>query len=146
MPRLAILFALLMSSLFAKAGCAVAIEIKPNGGTFTHSESSLTPKGGHNYISAGDAATAMMDDLKRQGVTNAQLIFQSDLTGYFSVALGHSNDGTLVNYVARAQDPRQSDKLALAALKQRGVSDGFVSNRFHSYGDPSKDSSGNAPN
>jgi len=31
-------------------------------------------------------------------------------------------------------------------LQQRGVSDGIVTNRFHSYGDPSKDSSGNAPN
>ncbi|HEV3271037.1 MAG TPA: hypothetical protein VGZ93_02545 [Candidatus Methylacidiphilales bacterium] len=146
MSRLTILVALLLSSLSAKAGCAVAIEVKPNGSTFTHSESSLTPKGGHNYISAADAATVLMDDLKRQSVPNAQLIFQSDLTGYFSVAIGHTSDGTLVNNVARAQDPRQADKLALAALKQRGVSDGMIANRFHSYGDPSKDSSGNAPN
>jgi hypothetical protein len=146
MPRLALLVALWVSAFSAKAGCAVALEVKPNGSTFTHSESSLTPKGGHNYISAADAATALMDDLKRQGVTNAQLIFQSDLTGYFSVAIGHTSDGTLVNCVARAQDPRQSDKLALAGLKQRGVSDGAVSGRFHSYGDPARDSSGNAPN
>jgi hypothetical protein len=146
MPRLSILVALWVSALAARTGCAVALEIKPNGSTFTHSESSLTPKGGHNYISAADAATALMDDLKRQGVADAQLIFQSDLTGYFSVAIGHVGDGTLVSYVARAQDPRQSDKLALAGLKERGVSDGTVTGRFHSYGDPARDSSGNAPN
>lgn len=146
MLRLALLVALLLSSLSAKAGCAVALEIKPNGSTFTHSESSLTPKGGHNFISAADAATALMDDLHRQSVTDAKIIFQSDLTGYFSIALGHASDGTLVNNVARAKDPRQADKMALMGLKQRGVSDGFVSGRFHSYGDPARDSSGNAPN
>jgi hypothetical protein len=146
MPRLTVLTALLLSSLASKAGCAVAIEIKPDGSTFTHSESSLTPQGGHNYISAADAATALMDDLKRQSVANAQLIFQSDLTGYFSVAIGHRSDGTLLNYVARAPEPRQADRLALMALQQQGVSDGTVVNRFHSYGDPARDSSGNAPN
>ncbi len=146
MLRPAILVALLLSSISAKAGCAVAIEIRPNGSTYTHSESSLTPKGGHNYISGADAATALMDDLKRQSVPNAKLIFQSDLTGYFSVAIGHNGDGTLVSNVARAADPRQADTNALAALKQQGASDGMVAGRFHSYGDPSKDSSGNAPN
>jgi hypothetical protein len=146
MPRMAILVALWVSAFSAKAGCAVALEVKPNGSTFTHAENSLSPKGGHNYISAADAATALMDDLKRQGITDARLIFQSDLTGYFSVAIGHTGDGALVNYVARTQDPRQSDKLALAGLKERGVSDGMISTRFHSYGDPARDSSGNASN
>jgi hypothetical protein len=102
--------------------------------------------GGHNYISAADAATALMDDLKRQSITNAQLIFQSDLTGYFSVAVGHSAEGKVVSDVARAQDPRQSDRDALAALKAKGAIDGSVSGRFHSYGDPARDSPGDAPN
>ena len=136
MPRLALLFTLLLTPAFARAGCAVALEIKPNGSTFTHSESSLTPKGGHNFISAADAATALMDDLKRQSVTNAQIIFQSDQTGYFSIAVGHTSDGKVVSYVACAQDPRQSDSLALAALKAKGAIDAAVSGRFHSYGDP----------
>jgi hypothetical protein len=135
MSRLALLF-LLLPPLSAQAGCAVALEIRPDGGLFTHSESSLTPKGGHNFISAADAATALMDDLKRQGITNAQLIFQSDETGYFSVAVGHTVDGKVVSNVARAPDPRQSDAAALAGLKARGAIDAAVSGRFHSYGDP----------
>ena len=146
MARLAILVVLLLAPLTARAGCAVALEIKPNGSLFTHSESSLTPMGGHNYISAADAATALMDDLKRQSITNAQLIFQSDLTGYFSVAVGHTAEGKVVSDVARAQDPRQSDRDALAALKAKGAIDGSVSGRFHSYGDPARDSPGDAPN
>jgi hypothetical protein len=136
MPRLALLFTPLLIPTSARAGCAVALEIKPNGSTFTHSESSLTPKGGHNFISAADAATALMDDLKRQSVANAQIIFKSDQTGYFSIAVGHTYDGTVVSYVACAKDPRQSDSLALAALKARGAIDAAVSGRFHSYGDP----------
>ena len=135
MLRSVLLVALLLTPSSAKAGCAVALEIKPNGSTFTHSESSLTPKGGHNFIPAADAATALMDDLKRQGVTNAQLIFQSDQTGYFSVAVGHTSDGKVINYVACTQDSRQSDSAALAALKAKGAIDGSVSGRFHSYGD-----------
>jgi hypothetical protein len=146
MARLAILAAFLLMSLSARAGCAVALEIKPNGAIFTHSESSLTPMGGHNYISAADAATALMDDLKRHGATNAQIIFQSDETGYFSVAVGHTTDGTVVSEVARALDPRESDRDALAAVKAKGAIDGAVSGRFHSYGDPAKDSPGTGPN
>ena len=146
MLRLALLAALLLIPFPARAGCAVALEIKPNGSIFTHSESSLTPKGGHNFIAAADAATALMDDLKRQSVTNAQIVFQSDQTGYFSVAVGHTSDGKVVDYVACAQEPRQSDSAALAALKAKGVIDGAVSGRFHSYGNPANASSGTAPN
>jgi hypothetical protein len=146
MVRVALFVALLLAPFSARAGCAVALEIKPNSSIFTHSESSLTPMGGHNYISSADAATALMDDLKRHSVTDAQLIFQSDLTGYFSVAVGHTSDGKVVSFVARAQDPRQSDRDALAGLKAKGAIDGSVSCRFHSYGDPAKDSSGSAPN
>ena len=143
MPRLILLIAVLLTPFPARAGCAVALEIKPNGSLFTHSESSLTPKGGHNFISATDAATALMDDLKRQGVTNAEIIFKSDETGYFSVAVGHTSYGKVINYVACAQDPRQSDRAALAGLKAKGAIDGGVSGRFHSYGD---DSPGAGPN
>jgi len=146
MPRAVLLAALWLIPFSAKAGCAVALEIKPDGSTFTHSENSLTPQGGHNFISAADAATALMDDLKRQGITDAQIIFQSDQTGYFSVAVGHTGDGKVVDSVACAQDPRQSDSAALAALKAKGAIDGAVSGRFHSYGDPAKDGSGTAPN
>lgn len=146
MARLALFVALLLAPTFARAGCAVALEIRPNGSLFTHSESSLTPMGGHNYISAADAATALMDGLRLQGVATAQLIFQSDLTGYFSVAVGHTADGKVVSEVARAKDPRQSDRDALAALKTKGAIDGSVSGRFHSYGDPAKDASDAAPN
>ncbi|MCE0498142.1 MAG: hypothetical protein LV481_09380 [Methylacidiphilales bacterium] len=135
MVRVALLAALVLAPISAKAGCAVALEIEPNGSLFTHSESSLTPKGGHNYISAADAAAALMAGLKKQGITDAQLIFQSDQTGYFSVAVGHTSDGKVVNDVACAQDPRQSDSAALAALKAKGAIDGAVSGRFHSYGD-----------
>jgi hypothetical protein len=134
--HLAPLVALLLVPFQAQAGCAVALEVRPNGSIFTHSESSLTPKGGHNFISAADAATALMDDLKRQGVPGAQIIFQSDETGYFSVAVGHTGDGKVIDYVARAQDPRQSDNAALTALKAKGAIDAAVSGRFHSYGDP----------
>jgi hypothetical protein len=87
-----------------------------------------------------------MDDLKRHGATNAQIIFQSDETGYFSVAVGHTTDGTVVSEVARALDPRESDRDALAAVKAKGAIDGAVSGRFHSYGDPAKDSPGTGPN
>ena len=146
MARLALLVALLLAPLTARAGCAVALEIKPGGSIFTHSESSLSPMGGHNYISAADAATALMDDLKRQGITTAEIIFQSDETGYFSVAVGHTADGKVVNAVARAQDPRESDRDALAAVKAKGALDASVSGRFHSYGDPARDSPGAAPN
>jgi hypothetical protein len=144
--RLALLVALLLAPLSANAGCAVALEIRADGSLFTHSESSLTPKGGHNFISAADAATALMDDLKRQSVANAQIIFQSDATGYFSVAVGHTGDGKVVSYVACAPDPRTSDSAALAGLKTKGVLDGAVSGRFHSYGDPANDSSASIPN
>ena len=44
MQRLALLAALLLAPFTAKAGCAVALEIRPNGSIFTHSESSMTPK------------------------------------------------------------------------------------------------------
>jgi len=137
MLRLIFLVALLVP-ISARAGCAVALEIKSNGSLFTHSESSLTPKGGHNFISAADAATALMDDLKRHGITNAQIIFQSDQTGYFSVAIGHDGAGKVVSYVACTQYPRQSDSAALTALKAKGAIDAAVSGRFHSYGDPAK--------
>ncbi len=146
MARMAVLFFLLAMVRPAHAGCAVALEIRPNGSIFTHSESSLSPMGGHNYISAADAAAALMDGLKKQGVAEAQLIFQSDLTGYFSVAVGHTADGNVVSDVARATDPRESDMEALAALKAKGAIDGSVSGRFHSYGDPAKDSAGTTPN
>ncbi len=74
------------------------------------------------------------------------LVPQSDRTGYFSVAVGHTADGNVVSDVARATDPRESDKEALAALRAKGAIDGSVSGRFHSYGDPAKDSAGAAPN
>jgi hypothetical protein len=144
MSRWAVLLAGLLIPLAARAGCAVALEIRPDGSLFTHSENSLTPKGGHNFISAADAATALMDDLKRQSITNAQLIFQSDQTGYFSVAVGHDSNGKVVSFVACAPDSRQSDSAALAELKKRGAIDGAVSGRFHSYGDPA--GAGAAPN
>jgi hypothetical protein len=146
MARVALFVALFLAPLTVRAGCAVALEIKPNGSISTHSESSLTPMGGHNYISAADAATALMDDLKRHSVIDAQIIFQSDLTGYFSVAVGHTADGQVVSAVARAQDPRQSDRDALAGVKTKGAIDGSVSGRFHSYGDPAQDSPGTGPN
>jgi hypothetical protein len=142
MRRIALLIALLLTPFYARAGCAVALEVKPNGSISTSSENSLTPQGGHNFISSADAATALMDGLKKQGITDAQIIFQSDQTGYFSVAVGHTGDGKVVSYVACAQDPRQSDSAALAALKAKGAIDGAVSGRFHSYGDPAKESSG----
>ncbi len=135
MRRLALLAVLLLIPASVRAGCAVALEIRPDGSLFTHSENSLTPKGGHNFISAGDAATALMDDLKRQSVTNAQIIFQSDQTGYFSVAVGHTGDGKVVSFVASAQNPRESDTAALAGVKAKGAIDSAVSGRFHSYGD-----------
>jgi hypothetical protein len=75
--------------------------------------------------------------LHRQSVTNAQIIFKSDETGYFSVAVGHTGAGKVVDYVARAQDPRQSDKAALIGVKALGAIDAAVSGRFHSYGDDS---------
>jgi len=143
--RLALLVALVLIPFSARAGCAVALEIKPNGSLFTHSESSLTPKGGHNFIAAADAATALMDDIKRQGVTNAQIIFQSDETGYFSVAVGHTDDGKVVSFVACAKDPRKSDSAALVGIKAKGAIDGQVSGRFHSYGETAKESSCTAP-
>lgn len=130
-----VLAAALLLAARADAGCAVALEVRPDNGLFTHSESSNTPKGGHNFISAADAATALMDDLHRQSVTNAQIIFKSDETGYFSVAVGHTGAGKVVSYVARAKDPRQSDKEALAGVKALGALDAAVSGRFHSYGD-----------
>jgi len=135
MSRWALLFAGLLVPWTARAGCAVALEVRPDGSLFTHSENSLTPKGGHNFISAADAATALMDDLKRQSITNAQLIFQSDQTGYFSVAVGHDANGKVISFVACAPDIRQSDRAALAELKEKGAIDGAVSGRFHSYGD-----------
>jgi hypothetical protein len=79
-------------------------------------------------------------------VTDARIIFQSDQTGYFSVAVGHSGDGKVIDYVACAQDPRQSDRTALAALKARGAVDGAVSGRFHSYGDPGNGGPDAVPN
>ena len=63
-------------------------------------------------------------------VRDAQLVFQSDQTGYFSLAIGHAEDGTLVNHVGCAAHPREADSQALAALKARGVTDGAVVNRF----------------
>jgi hypothetical protein len=136
MRGLGILVLVLGSALSVKAGCAVAIAVDSKGSVSTRSESSLTPKGGHNFISAEDAASVLLDDLKRHGVTNAQIVFKSDQTGYFSLAIGHDVNGTLLNNVACAANPRESDKEALAALKARGVSDGAVVNRFHSYGEP----------
>jgi hypothetical protein len=133
-PQLVLFTFFALSFLSVRAGCAVALEIKPNGSLFTHSENSLTPPGGHNFISAADAATALMDGLKRQGVTGAQVIFQSDQTGYFSVAVGHTADGAVVSEVACAPNPRQSDRDALAGVKAKGAIDGAVSGRFHSYG------------
>ncbi len=78
----------------------------------------------------------LLDDLKRQGIDNAQIVFKSDQTGYFSLAVGHDASGALLNNGACAASPREADRAALAALKARGVSDGAVVNRFHSYGEP----------
>ena len=134
---LAILVLVLASASWGRAGCAIAIVVKDNGSFMTRSENSLTPKFGHNFISSVDAATALIDDLKRQGINNAQIVFKSDQTGYFSLAVGHDANGVLVNNVAcAANSSRVADSEALAALKARGVTDGQVVNRFHSYGDP----------
>jgi hypothetical protein len=136
MRLLGILVFIMASALTLRAGCAVAIVVKPDGSFSTRSESSLTPKGGHNFIASVDAASVLLDDLKRQGIDNAQIVFKSDQTGYFSLAVGHDASGALLNNGACAASPREADRAALAALKARGVSDGAVVNRFHSYGEP----------
>jgi hypothetical protein len=87
----------------------------------------------------------LMDGLKKQGVTDAKLVFQSDQTGYFSLAIGHAGDGTLVNNVGCAAHPHDADSQALAALKARGVTDGAVANRFFSYGEPTAGGPGGLP-
>jgi hypothetical protein len=144
-PLFVVLSAVVLAQLPAKAGCAVAIEVKPNGFVSTHSENASDPKWGHHYITSAQAVTFLMDGLKKQGVTDAQLVFQSDQTGYFSLAIGHAEDGTLVNHVGCAAHPREADSQALAALKARGVTDGAVVNRFFSYGEPQAGGPGGSP-
>jgi hypothetical protein len=148
-PALKLLLAILAAAAFAptpaRAGCAIAIEIKPNGSFGTYSENASDPKFGHHYITAAQAVSLLMDGLKKQDITDAQLIFQSDQTGYFSLAVGHAQDGTLLNNVGCAARPMDADKQALAALKARGVTDGEVVNRFFSYGDPAAGGPGGSP-
>jgi hypothetical protein len=45
---LAILPTIIFAQLPANAGCAIAIEIKPNGFVSTHSENASDPKFGHH--------------------------------------------------------------------------------------------------
>ncbi len=119
--------------------------VKPNGSVDSYSENASDAKFGHHYITVDQAVSLLKDTLKKQGITDAQLVFQSDQTGYFALAIGHADDGTIINHVGCAANPREADREAIADLKARGVTDGAVVNRFFSYGEPKAGGPGGTP-
>lgn len=82
---------------------------------------SSTPQGGKDYKDSTQAREAVLRDLRRRAgheMAKANVIAQSDVTGYAAVARGETQSGKDVTAVGRGKSPDEAERKALADLNR----------------------------
>jgi hypothetical protein len=125
------------------AGDAVAIGYNYEGAwtAVTYNRSS-TPKGGPNYHDSARACQFAVRDLWARAseyLARAEIIGQSDRTGYVAVAQGKAIDRNKdVTAVGRGKSQNEADANALKLLTGReATTEASIVYRYFSYGDDS---------
>jgi hypothetical protein len=143
MPTKSFVLGLIICSLFARAahcGDAVAIGYNSEGAwsSLTYNRSS-TPRGGIHYRDAKQAAEFAMRDLWTRAteyLDHAEILGQSDKTGYVAVARGRSlTRNKDVTAIGRGKSQAEADGKALKKLRDReATTDEQIVYQYFSYG------------
>jgi hypothetical protein len=125
------------------AGDAVAIGYNYDGvwTALTYNRSS-TPKGSAHYHDALKACQFALRDLRARAsedLVKAEIVGQSDRTGYVAVARGTAiSRDTAVTAVGRGKSQAEADNNALKMLSERdATTEEAIVYRYFSYGDDS---------
>ena len=138
--------ALLITSLMARAGDAVAVGYNDQGiWTAVMYYCSGTPKGGSDYKDAAGARDAALKDLKKRAgeqQASSKIIASSDKTGHFAVASARAktaSNGKDVFAVGYGQTKEAAEKDALAQLaSQKATEKKKVHYHYFSHGEDGK--------
>jgi hypothetical protein len=127
------------SAWTVRAGDAVAIGYNSEGvWTAVIYYCSSTPKGGKDYKDSAQAREAALRDLRKRAGDNlakADVLADSDLTGFFAVARGKTESGKDVTVVSYGKAQAEADKKALADLERAGATaKQKIFYRYFSYG------------
>jgi hypothetical protein len=122
------------------AGDAIAIGYNYDGvwTAVTYNRSS-TPKGGAHYHDAFKACEFALRDLRARAsedLVKAEIVGQSDRTGYVAVARGTAiSRDTAVTVVGRGKSQAEADSSALKVLSERdATTEEAIVYRYFSYG------------
>jgi hypothetical protein len=130
------LFAIWMAASQAQAGDAVAFDYTTGTGGISYSSSK---EGGVDYLESADARAPALTAARKQGAKSATVIHQSDLTGYFCLAVGFNEAGRYVAYVGHADTAVHAKEDALKGVKAYGaVSKPDIIHEYFSFGRGSK--------
>ncbi len=103
---------------------------------------SSSPKGGHDYKDAAEARKAALRDLRRRDRDNlakAEVLADSDVTGYAAVARGKTGSGKDVTVVGHAKSQAAAEEKAVTDLNNAGATaKQKIVYRYFSYGADSK--------
>ena len=131
------LFAICIGASPAWAGDAVAFDYARGLGGIYYSSSR---EGGADYMESPDARAPALASARKQGARSPIVIHQSDLTGYFCLAVGFNQDGRYVAYVGHGDTAVNAKADALKGVKAYGaVSKPDVIHEYFSYGTGSKE-------
>lgn len=120
----------------ARAGDAVAFDYATGLGGIYYSSSR---EGGRDYAEAPDARAPALAMARKRGARAPYIIHQSDLTGYFCLAVGFNDEGKYVAYVGHGESAVNAKADAYKGLKAYGaISKPDVIHEYFSYGAGSK--------
>ena len=126
------------------AAALISLEARSHGGDavmwnakgrFYVAQYSSSPPHGKDYATGDETAEAVAKTMEKQGVTDAQLIWKSDRTGYFSVWNGLEASGNMVAAVGFGHTEGEAKVDGLAAIRKAGAkSQFFIAHRYTSHG------------
>jgi hypothetical protein len=96
---------------------------------------SSTPPGGRDYQTGDQAAAAVEATMKKKGVANPVLIWQSDRTGYFSVWSATNAVNKAIAAVGFGHTEAEAKAQGFTEIRKAGAkSDLFIAHRYTSHG------------
>jgi hypothetical protein len=132
LARFCLFLAVWITAVQARAGDAVAFDYATGVGGIYYSSSR---EGGADYRDAVDARAPALAMARKQGAKSPYVIHQSDVTGYFCLAVGFNDSGKYVACVGRGVSAVNAKADAFAGLKAYGaVSKPDVIHEYFSYG------------
>ncbi len=132
LARTCLLLSVWVAVVQARAGDAVAFDYATGLGGIYYSSSR---EGGTDYRDAVDARAPALAMARKQGAKSPYVIHQSDVTGYFCLAVGFNEAGKYVACVGRGESAVNAKADAFAGLKAYGaISKPDVIHEYFSYG------------